>query len=48
MSEIHTISSMVGALVSQEVLKLVTCQYTPMDNTCVINGISTTTNTYAL
>jgi len=48
MSEIHTISSMVGALVSQEVLKLVTCQYTPMNNTCIVNGIATTTTTYEM
>lgn len=48
MSEIHTIAALVGALVSQEILKLVTCQYVPMDNTCIVNGITTTTNTYTL
>jgi len=48
MSEIHTVSSLVGALVSQEILKLVTSQYTPMNNTCIFNGITTTTTTYDL
>ncbi|ORX59339.1 NEDD8-activating enzyme E1 regulatory subunit-like protein [Piromyces finnis] len=48
MSEIHTVSSLVGALVSQEILKLVTCQYTPMNNTCIFNGIQTTTTSYDL
>jgi len=48
MSEIHTVASLIGALVSQEILKLVTCQYTPMNNTCIFNGINTTTTTYDL
>jgi len=38
-AEIHTVSSVVGGVASQECVKIVTEQYTPLDNTYVYNGI---------
>lgn len=36
--ELHNISSLVGGLVAQEALKVLTRQYVPLDNTCVFDG----------
>lgn len=38
-AEIHNISAMVGGIASQAVLKLLTRQYVPFDNTVIVNGI---------
>jgi len=38
-AEIHTVSSVVGGVASQEAVKIVTGQYVPLDNTYVYNGI---------
>ncbi|KAB5576437.1 hypothetical protein GE09DRAFT_954735 [Coniochaeta sp. 2T2.1] len=38
--ELHNISALTGGLVAQEVIKVVTKQYVPVDNTCVFDGIS--------
>eukprot|EP01060_Flectonema_neradi_P030284 TRINITY_DN4366_c1_g1_i1.p1 TRINITY_DN4366_c1_g1~~TRINITY_DN4366_c1_g1_i1.p1 ORF type:complete len:548 (+),score=83.36 TRINITY_DN4366_c1_g1_i1:49-1644(+) len=38
-SEIHTVASVIGGIASQEVIKLVTKQRVPVDNTAVFNGI---------
>jgi amyloid beta precursor protein binding protein 1 len=37
--ELHNISSLAGGLVAQEVIKVITKQYIPVDNTCVFDGI---------
>ncbi|KAL8761866.1 MAG: hypothetical protein Q9194_007639 [Teloschistes cf. exilis] len=37
--ELHNISALVGGMVAQEVIKVVTRQYIPVDNTCVFDGI---------
>lgn len=39
-AEIHTIASIVGGVASQEAVKLITGQYTPLNNTYVYNGIA--------
>ncbi|KAJ6164735.1 hypothetical protein N7470_003407 [Penicillium chermesinum] len=36
--ELHNISSLVGGLVAQEALKVLTRQYVPLDNACVYDG----------
>lgn len=36
--ELHNISSLIGGLVAQEALKVLTRQYGPLDNTCVFDG----------
>jgi len=35
----HTIASILGGVVAQEMIKLLTQQWLPMDNTYVFNGI---------
>lgn len=37
--ELHNISALTGGLVSQEVIKVITEQYVPVDNTCVFDGV---------
>ncbi|KAH0259249.1 hypothetical protein KCU91_g15315, partial [Aureobasidium melanogenum] len=38
-SELHNIGSLVGGMVAQEVIKVITKQYVPIDNTCIFDGI---------
>ena len=37
--EMHNISAVLGGMVAQEVIKVVTEQYIPVDNTCIFDGI---------
>ena len=39
-SELHNISALTGGMVAQEVIKVLTRQYVPIDNTCVFDGIT--------
>eukprot|EP01123_Difflugia_compressa_P013847 TRINITY_DN669_c0_g1_i1.p1 TRINITY_DN669_c0_g1~~TRINITY_DN669_c0_g1_i1.p1 ORF type:complete len:540 (+),score=116.60 TRINITY_DN669_c0_g1_i1:122-1741(+) len=41
-SQIHTIAAILGGICAQEVIKLVTHQWVPLDNTFVFNGIHST------
>jgi amyloid beta precursor protein binding protein 1 len=41
--ELHNISAMTGGMVSQEVIKIITKQYIPIDNTCIFDGINSRT-----
>ena len=41
--ELHNIAALTGGLVSQEVIKVVTEQYVPVDNTCVFDGVKSKT-----
>lgn len=45
-SEFHSISAFIGAAAAQEVIKLLTQQYVPIDNTWLYSGITTDTATY--
>lgn len=38
-AELHNISAAVGGMVAQEVIKVVTKQYIPIDNTCIYDGL---------
>ena len=38
--ELHNISALTGGLVAQEVIKIITKQYIPMDNVCLYDGIA--------
>jgi amyloid beta precursor protein binding protein 1 len=42
-AELHNISSLTGGLVSQEIIKVITEQYIPVDNTCVFDGVKSKT-----
>lgn len=41
--ELHNISALTGGMVSQEVIKIITKQYVPIDNTCIFDGIASRT-----
>jgi NEDD8-activating enzyme E1 regulatory subunit len=38
--ELHNISALTGGMVAQEMIKIITKQYVPIDNTCIFDGIS--------
>ena len=38
--ELHNIAAVTGGMVAQEVIKVITKQYVPVDNTCVFDGIA--------
>ena len=38
--ELHNISSLTGGMVAQEVIKIITKQYIPIDNLCIFDGIT--------
>ncbi|KAH0496606.1 hypothetical protein TgHK011_003957 [Trichoderma gracile] len=37
--ELHNISAVTGGMVAQEVIKIITKQYVPIDNTCIFDGV---------
>jgi NEDD8-activating enzyme E1 regulatory subunit len=37
--ELHNISAVTGGMVAQELIKIITKQYVPIDNTCIFDGI---------
>ncbi|PSS02241.1 hypothetical protein BD289DRAFT_449816 [Coniella lustricola] len=38
--ELHNTSALTGGMVAQEIIKIITKQYIPVDNTCIFDGIS--------
>ena len=38
-NELHNIAALTGGMVAQEVIKVITKQYVPVENTCVFDGI---------
>lgn len=46
--ELHNTSALVGGLVSQEALKVITRQYVPLDNTCIFDGVHSRTEMYRM
>jgi len=46
--ELHNISALTGGMVAQEVIKAITKQYIPVDNTCVFDGITSRTAVFKL
>ncbi|KAI9199809.1 Nedd8 activating enzyme E1 subunit 1 [Polychytrium aggregatum] len=47
-SELHNIGAVMGGIASQEIIKLVTHQYIPVNNTLIYNGIKGTISVYTL
>ncbi|KAK2593478.1 hypothetical protein QQS21_008794 [Conoideocrella luteorostrata] len=37
--ELHNVSALIGGMVAQEMIKIMTGQYVPIDNTCIFDGI---------
>ncbi|KIY03890.1 uncharacterized protein Z520_00581 [Fonsecaea multimorphosa CBS 102226] len=46
--ELHNISSIVGGMVAQEAIKLLTRQYVPVDGTCVFDGIKSKSGVFKI
>jgi len=46
--ELHNVASLVGGLLAQEVIKVVTRQYIPVDNTCLLDGVGSRTQVLRL
>jgi amyloid beta precursor protein binding protein 1 len=44
----HNIAAFIGGVASQEIIKLITHQYTPLNNTFIYNGMNSTTTTVQL
>lgn len=47
-SELHSISAFVGGCCAQEAIKLITHQYTPIDNVLIYNAIRQSTSVFKL
>ncbi|RKP05474.1 putative amyloid beta precursor protein binding protein, partial [Thamnocephalis sphaerospora] len=47
-AELHNVAALLGGMASQEVIKLITRQYVPLNNTCIYNGIIGATQTFQL
>ncbi|MCO5573961.1 hypothetical protein L7F22_027739 [Adiantum nelumboides] len=47
-SEIHTVASIIGGIASQEAIKLLTRQFTPLSGVLIYNGIDSTTSVLQL
>jgi NEDD8-activating enzyme E1 regulatory subunit len=47
-AELHNIASLTGGLLSQEVIKVITRQYVPVDNTCLFDGVASKTHVLKL
>ncbi|XP_055845452.1 nedd8-activating enzyme E1 regulatory subunit isoform X1 [Episyrphus balteatus] len=47
-AEVHTVSAFIGGCAAQEVIKLITKQYIPIDNTFLYNAITSETETIKL
>lgn len=37
--ELHNTSAVMGGMVAQEIIKIITKQYIPIENTCIFDGI---------
>ena len=46
--ELHNISALTGGMVAQEMIKIITRQYVPIDNTCIFDGIASRTQVLRL
>ncbi len=42
-AELHNIAALSGGIASQEVIKVITEQYVPVDNTCIFDGVRSKT-----
>lgn len=47
-AELHNISALTGGMVAQEVIKVLTKQYIPVDNICVFDGITCKTAVFKI
>ncbi|KAA8908849.1 hypothetical protein FN846DRAFT_777021 [Sphaerosporella brunnea] len=45
-SELHVIASLIGGIVAQEIVKVITSQYVPVNNTVIFDGIKSRTSVF--
>lgn len=46
--ELHNTSALTGGMVAQEMIKIITKQYIPVENTCIYDGVTSTIMTLRL
>lgn len=46
--ELHNIAALTGGMVAQEVIKVITKQYVPVDNICVFDGVTSKTAVFKI
>lgn len=46
--ETPNLAALIGGLAAQEAIKLITHQYIPIYNTCIFNGITSTSSVFEL
>lgn len=46
-SELHTIAAIIGGTASQEIVKILTRQFVPLNNTFIYNGVAGVSATYS-
>jgi len=46
--ELHNIASLMGGLIAQEIIKIITSQFLPCNNTTIFDGIKSTMGVYRL
>lgn len=46
--EVHVVAALIGGIAAQEVIKLATHQYIPLDNTLIFDGHTQQAHTYRL
>ena len=46
--ELHNIAALTGGMVAQEVIKVITKQYVPVDNSCIFDGIASKTAVFKI
>ena len=47
-AELHNMAALSGGIVSQEVIKVITEQYVPVDNTCIFDGVRSKTAVFRI
>jgi len=47
-AEMHNVAALQGGIISQEIIKIITHQYIPMNNTCILNTLKASSTCYEL
>jgi len=47
-AKLHTLAAIMGGIASQEIIKLITLQWVPLDNSYIYNGLHSTSSSYKL
>ncbi len=47
-TELHSVAALMGGVAAQEVIKVITCQFVPINNTFLYNAMKQTSKTVQL